>query len=130
MKGLLWALCSVLLVSVSQLLLRHAMLQMPPMTQPGEVLLHIFQGGAGALPLFLGLAGYVCSMGCWFFALHSLPLSKAYALLSLSYILVWAAAQWLQNDAFSLRGLAGVALIMAGVAVIFMPSSGRSRPPV
>ncbi|MFG7416369.1 hypothetical protein ACG00L_27290, partial [Klebsiella pneumoniae] len=40
--------------------------------------------------LFFGLLGYLLSMVCWYFALHRLPLSKAYALLSLSYILVWA----------------------------------------
>jgi hypothetical protein len=39
--------------------------------------------------LLLGLMGYVASMGCWYLALHRLALSKAYALLSLSYILVW-----------------------------------------
>ena len=36
--------------------------------------------------------GYVASMGCWYLALHRMALSKAYALLSLSYILVWGAA--------------------------------------
>ena len=36
--------------------------------------------------LLLGLTGYVASMGCWYLALHRMALSKAYALLSLSYI--------------------------------------------
>ncbi len=40
----------------------------------------------------LGLTGYVASMGCWYLALRRMALSRAYALLSLSYILVWGAA--------------------------------------
>lgn len=49
-------------------------------------------------------------MVCWYFALHQLPLAKAYALLSLSYILVWAAAIWLPgwHEPFHWRSLLGV----------------------
>ena len=73
-----------------------------------------FSSGTGAL--LLGLMGYVASMGCWYLALHQMALSKAYALLSLSYILVWGAAilpGW--GESFSWQGLAGVGLIMLGV---------------
>lgn len=92
MKGAFWAMCSVLLVSAAQLLLRNAMQALPPVS---EILVFVsalwhFSSGTGAL--LLGLTGYVASMGCWYLTLHRMALSKAYALLSLSYILVWAAA--------------------------------------
>ncbi|MEH5417716.1 4-amino-4-deoxy-L-arabinose-phosphoundecaprenol flippase subunit ArnF [Enterobacter cloacae] len=124
MKGACWALCSVALVSAAQLLLRSAMQALPPV---GEALaffraLWHFSSGTGAL--LLGLMGYVASMGCWYLALHRMALSKAYALLSLSYILVWGAAILLPGwgESFSWQGLAGVGLIILGVLVIFRPA--------
>ena len=108
MKGACWALCSVALVSAAQLLLRSTMQALPPV---GEALaffraLWHFSSGTGAL--LLGLMGYVASMGCWYLALHRMALSKAYALLSLSYILVWGAAILLPGwgESFSWQGLA------------------------
>lgn len=73
--------------------------------------------------------GYVASMGCWYLALHRMALSKAYALLSLSYILVWGAAILLPGwgESFSWQGLAGVGLIMLGVLVIFLPRTSRGE---
>ncbi|MDU7187541.1 MAG: 4-amino-4-deoxy-L-arabinose-phospho-UDP flippase, partial [Klebsiella sp.] len=46
-----------------------------------------------------------------------------YALLSLSYILVWAAAIWLPgwHEPFHWQSLLGVLLIVAGVLTIFWP---------
>lgn len=124
MKGAFWAICSVLLVSAAQLLLRNAMQALPPVS---EILVFVsalwhFSSGTGAL--LLGLMGYVASMGCWYLALHRMALSKAYALLSLSYILVWAAAIVLPGwgEHFSWHGLVGVGFIMLGVLTIFRPA--------
>ncbi|ANI80849.1 4-amino-4-deoxy-L-arabinose-phosphoundecaprenol flippase subunit ArnF [Kosakonia oryzae] len=127
MRGMVWALASVLLVSVAQLLLRYAMVSLPPVSLSWEFVSVLLQPQKGTLALIAGLFGYLASMGCWYFALHRLPLSKAYALLSVSYILVWVAAIWLPgwHEPFSLRGGLGVLLIVAGVLVIFLP--GRSR---
>ncbi|HEX4503487.1 MAG TPA: 4-amino-4-deoxy-L-arabinose-phosphoundecaprenol flippase subunit ArnF [Scandinavium sp.] len=119
--GILWALLSVVLVSVAQLLLRSAMVTLPAVSDIGTLLWHLLQFKPGTASLFLGLCGYLSSMVCWFFALRQLPLAKAYALLSLSYISVWVAALLLQNEAFSWQGLAGVLLVMVGVMTIFAP---------
>lgn len=128
MKGLHWALLSVLLVSGAQLLLRDGMLSLPPLTDLRAFLLALLHGQTGTLALLLGLMGYVASMGCWYLALHRMALSKAYALLSLSYILVWAAAIWLPgwHEPFTLRGAFGVGLIVAGVLVIFLPARHKA----
>ena len=127
MKGIGWALLSVFLVSTAQLLLRFAMTSLPPVDVSWAFVQAVVQSQKALLILLAGLLGYVASMACWYFALHRLALSKAYALLSLSYILVWAAAIWLPgwHEPFSLRGGLGVLLIMAGVLVIFLP---QKRP--
>ncbi len=44
--------------------------------------------GLDARILLLGLLGYLLSVFCWYKTLHKLALSKAYALLSMSYVLV------------------------------------------
>lgn len=119
--GIIWALLSVVLVSGAQLLLRAAMLLLPPVGDIGDLFWHLITLQTGSGLLVLGLCGYLASMVCWFFALKRLPLSKAYALLSLSYIAVWAAALFFQHEVFSLQALVGVLLVMAGVVTIFAP---------
>lgn len=84
--GLIWALFSVGLASGAQLLLRSAMVELPPLTEIFTFLNHLLHLRAGTFGLTFGLMGYLLSMVCWYFALHQLPLAKAYALLSLSYI--------------------------------------------
>ena len=124
MKGAFWALCSVLLVSAAQLLLRDAMQALPPVSEILTFISALWHVSSGTGALLLGLMGYVASMGCWYLALHRMALSKAYALLSLSYILVWAAAIVLPGwgEHFSWHGLVGVGFIMLGVLTIFRPA--------
>ena len=125
MKGACWALCSVVLVSAAQLVLRHAMVTLPPVSDAFFAALRHAAPGTGTL--MLGLTGYVASMGCWYLALHRMALSKAYALLSLSYILVWGAAILLPGwgERFSWHGLVGVGFIILGVLVIFLPRTSQ-----
>ena len=124
MKGAFWALCSVLLVSAAQLLLRDAMQALPPVSDVLALISALWHFSSGTGALLLGSMGYVASMGCWYLALHRMALSKAYALLSLSYILVWAAAIVLPGwgEHFSWHGLVGVGFIMLGVLTIFRPA--------
>lgn len=134
MKGAFWALCSVLLVSAAQLLLREAMQALPPVSDVLALISALWHFSSGTGVLLLGLTGYVASMGCWYLALHRMALSKAYALLSLSYILVWAAAILLPGwgERFSWHGLVGVGFIILGVLTIFRPArrqqNGSTRP--
>lgn len=128
--GYLWAICSVLLVSSAQLAMKWAVMQFPP----AELSLHfltafLFEQPGGLLALGAGLLAYALSMACWYLALRRLPLSKAYPLLSLSYVLVWGAAiilPWL-NEPFSPLKLAGVGLIFIGLLLIFLPARGGSH---
>nr|WP_249432372.1 4-amino-4-deoxy-L-arabinose-phosphoundecaprenol flippase subunit ArnF [Enterobacter kobei] len=113
-----------MLVSAAQLLLRDAMQALPPVSDVLALISALWHFSSGTGALLLGLMGYVASMGCWYLALHRMALSKAYALLSLSYILVWAAAIVLpgRGEHFSWHGLVGVGFIMLGVLTIFRPA--------
>jgi undecaprenyl phosphate-alpha-L-ara4N flippase subunit ArnF len=74
-----------------------------------------------------GLASYGASMLCWLVVLARYPLSFAYPMLGLSYVLVYlGATEWprLAETASASRSL-GTLLIVIGVALVSM--SGRAR---
>lgn len=121
--GWLCALCSVLLVSGAQLLMKWAMIQLPSMDQPLLFFSAVLTLSAPAVALTGGLMAYALSMLCWLLALRRLPLSRAYPLLSLSYLLVWGAALFIPafNEIFLWGKLAGGSLILGGLVLICWP---------
>ncbi len=123
MIGYCWAMLSILLVSVAQLSLKWAMMQLPSMTDTALLWQALQALTPGALALDGGLTAYALSVLCWVMALHHIRLSRAYPLLSLSYILVWAAALWLPGlqETFHWGMLGGVALISVGLLFISWP---------
>ncbi|MBZ4069911.1 4-amino-4-deoxy-L-arabinose-phosphoundecaprenol flippase subunit ArnF [Escherichia fergusonii] len=123
--GLMWGLFSVIIASAAQLSLGYAASHLPPMTQFWDFIEAFFAFGPGARMLVVGLVGYLLSVFCWYKALHQLALSKAYALLSMSYVLVWIASMVLPGweGTFSLKALLGVACIMSGLMLIFLPTT-------
>lgn len=125
--GYFWALMSVLLVSGAQLIMKWAMVELPLVNQPHELVIAVLSLTPGAVALFTGLCAYACSMGCWFLALRKIALSKAYPLLSLSYVIVWAAAIWLPwlHEGFSVGKLAGVGVIFIGLLLVCIPERKR-----
>jgi undecaprenyl phosphate-alpha-L-ara4N flippase subunit ArnF len=113
----LWCAASVLLVTFAQLTLKMAVSSLPSLSFgaiPQIFNPHHFN--ALAL-LFCGLLAYAISMLCWFFALQSLPLSHAYPLLSISYVLVYllAAVMLWPKEQITAQKTAGVALVFLGV---------------
>lgn len=124
MKGVILALFSVLLTSAAQLSMGYAMAALPPVAHFFDFLNALWPVQLETALLLAGLSGYLASMFFWYLALHHLALSKAYALLSLSYILVWSASLILPgvHGVFSFRSLLGVLSIIAGVLFIFLPA--------
>lgn len=122
--GVMWGLISVAIASLAQLSLGFAMMRLPSIAHPLAFISGLGALNAATLALFAGLAGIVVSVFCWHKTLHTLALSKAYALLSLSYVLVWVASMLLPGlqGAFSLKAMLGVLCIMAGVMLIFLPA--------
>ncbi|EMF0717628.1 4-amino-4-deoxy-L-arabinose-phospho-UDP flippase [Citrobacter freundii] len=127
--GIFWGLCSVIITSAAQLSLGYAMDNLPPIQHLMAFVSAALSIQAGALTLYAGLVGYLLSVICWHQALHQLALSKAYALLSLSYVLVWVASITLPGwqGTFSVKALVGVLCIMAGLMTIFLPNRPLSR---
>jgi drug/metabolite transporter (DMT)-like permease len=75
-------------------------------------------GAARDLQVLAGLAAWIGSTICWLYVLQVAPLSRAYLLSSLTYVLVPLAGVWVFGE--NLRGLhiAGMILILAGVACL------------
>ncbi len=119
----IFALASVLLVSAAQLLMKWSMVQLPLLTQLTVFLRALWPLSPAALALAAGILAYAMSMLCWLLALRRMPLSRAYPLLSLSYLLVWGGALWLPvfDEVFMPGKLAGGALILAGLVLICWP---------
>ena len=118
MKNYLLALFSVLLISAAQLLLRLAMRDA---SFSNLVELQHFCLTSGWL-LVSGMSCYLLSFMVWIFALRQLPVSRAYPLLSLSYVLVWlgAIALPLLNESFHLGSLVGICCILVGLLRFYL----------
>lgn len=114
MKGYRLALYSAMLVTAAQLMLRWSMMRLPGVESLAEWRTFSLPP---LLVLFGGLTAYGFSMLCWLLALRRLPLSRAYPVLSLSYVLVWILAILLPAFAepFHPGAMAGGALILLGL---------------
>ncbi|AXG43235.1 4-amino-4-deoxy-L-arabinose-phosphoundecaprenol flippase subunit ArnF [Photorhabdus laumondii subsp. laumondii] len=125
MKGYIWGLVSVLLVTIAQLLLKWGVVNLPALNFG----LHWFdiewlwRYRHSLVVVMAGLAGYLLSMLCWLFTLKYLPLNKAYPLISLSYVFVYLMAALLPwfNETITLLKTAGVIFILYGVWLISRP---------
>ncbi|QRY81482.1 4-amino-4-deoxy-L-arabinose-phosphoundecaprenol flippase subunit ArnF [Pseudomonas sp. PDNC002] len=126
--GIAFALGSVLLVSGAQLGMRWCMARLR-LDWPLDV---AALDPVALAALAAAVCAYALSMLCWLLALKSLPLSRAYSLLSLSYALVYLGAAWLPGfgEPLSLPRTLGVALVIAGVVCINAPRrQPRAAPP-
>jgi multidrug transporter EmrE-like cation transporter len=69
-------------------------------------------------PFWAGMMCYAVSLCVWLAALSKAPVSVAYPMLSLGYVLVAAvSAAWL-GESLTLPKVAGIALICAGVLLV------------
>lgn len=131
MKGYVWALASALLVTMAQLLLKIGMSELPPL-QLDRQWFDIMWLWANIVPLslvFIGLIGYVLSMVCWLLTLRTIPLNKAYPLISLSYVFVYLLAVILPwfHEAPSWYKTVGIIFIMLGVWLISQKPKQASK---
>ncbi len=103
----------VLMLAAGQILFRKAALAVPSMAS-WQGLRHL-----AINPLFLvALVIYGAATLLWVGVLQQVPLSRAYGFMALSFVIVPAAAVMLLGEAFSLRLGVGLALILAGLAVL------------
>lgn len=65
-----------------------------------------------------GLACYVVSVVVWILGLSRVPVSVAYPMLSLGYVVNAAAAWWLFGESLGAQKLAGIGFIIIGVWLV------------
>jgi multidrug transporter EmrE-like cation transporter len=65
-----------------------------------------------------GLVAWTASTLCWLYVLRVAPLSRAYGLTSLTYVLVFIASVFLFREHVRPLHVAGTVLIVAGIALL------------
>jgi drug/metabolite transporter (DMT)-like permease len=110
--------CGVLLNACAQLGLKNATRVSGP----------LLAGDSGALAralallavpsLWYALAAYGVSVVVWVIGLSRVPVSQAYPLLSLGYVLNLALAWWLLGEVPNPQRMLGVAVIVLGVVLV------------
>ena len=126
-SGYALAAISVLLVSAAQLALKLAVSRLPAVAELTDpAVWHALDLGA-LLWLFFGLFCYAASMVVWIPVLARLPLSAAYPLLSLSYVIVYLVATrfGIWGEIASDRRSLGLFFIILGVFLVSRPEPQR-----
>lgn len=100
----------VALISLGQVLFKHVGLLLT--SSPNGLNMRILLTTAGAFAIY-GLATLI-----WIYLLRTIPLSKAYPYMALSFVLVPLAAALLFSETINAPYVAGMVLIVAGIIVI------------
>ena len=120
-RVLILLLTSIVLGASGQLMFKGAAKGLPPFASLGlfKLLLTMF-----TTPLII--AGFVCffvSSLLWIVAIKNTPLSVAYPMVALSYIIIFGGSALLYGEAVGWRHWTGAALIVGGILLI---ATGRS----
>ena len=110
-------LVSVSLNAFAQVALRKAMLvaaPMPPIDQPVVLVMHLL----GNIYLWGGMTCYALSIGLWLVVLSKAPVSIAYPMLSMGYIIAAVAGVLFLGESVNLVRAGGIALICLGVVFV------------
>lgn len=68
--------------------------------------------------IFGGLSCYVISVVVWIMALSRVPVSIAYPMLSIGYVVNALAAWWLFGESLTVMRIAGIGIIIVGVYMV------------
>ena len=80
--------------------------------------LEFLLAAARDIRILSGLVAWLLWAICWLYVLRVAPLSKAYALTSLTYVLIPVASVYLLGEEIRRAHVAGILLIAAGVACV------------
>jgi multidrug transporter EmrE-like cation transporter len=111
-------LTGVLLNAGAQLLLKAGTRAIGAFTFTVDNIVPVGWKLATNLPILGGLGCYVVSVVVWILALSRVPVSVAYPLLSIGYIVNAIAAYYLFGEAVSLQRLLGIGVIIVGVILV------------
>ena len=110
--------CGVLLNALAQLGLKAATRVSGPLFA-GDA--GVWQKGLQLLtvpPLWYALVAYGLSVIVWLVGLSRVPVSQAYPLLSLGYVINIGLAWWLLGEVPNLQRVAGIGVIVVGVILV------------
>ena len=126
--GFLLVLAGVLLNAFAQLSLKAATIGSGPIGLDAHGIVAGLSRVAVVPWFWVGGACYALSIVIWLLALSRMPVSIAYPMLSIGYIVNAIAARlWLGEDLGAAR-LAGIAIIIVGVFVLAQSRSPGSAP--
>ncbi len=108
----------VLLNAAAQLLLKAGTNRVGEFAFTLENIVPIGSKLALSPPILAGLACYVVSVGVWITALSRVPVSVAYPLLSVGYIVNAFAAWYLFGESITAQKLLGIGFIVVGVYLV------------
>lgn len=111
-------LLGVLLNASAQLLLKAGMIQIGQFEFSLANALPIGLQVMGNIPIIIGLSFYVLSVGIWLLVLSRVPVSFAYPMLSIGYIVNALAAFYLFGEPLTSVRVLGIFIIIAGVYLV------------
>jgi multidrug transporter EmrE-like cation transporter len=127
MRTILLVLCSVTPAVAGQLILKYAISRLSlDMSETGPLGYYV---RLFTTPIvLLGFFMYGLSSLVWLFILSKLPLSLAYPLVSMGYVLVVFFSWLLLREHVSVTRMVGVAVICLGVALLATSAPGELNP--
>ena len=112
-KTLVLVLAAVVLSVAGQLFLKSGAQHLAGLGRR-EFLLAAFRD----LHVLSGLAAWTASTICWLYVLRVAPLSRAYGLTSLTYVLILVASVYLYGEQVRRMHVVGTVLIVIGIACL------------
>jgi multidrug transporter EmrE-like cation transporter len=108
----------VLLNAAAQLLLKAGTTRVGEFAFSLDNLVPVGMKLAASPPILAGLACYGVSLVVWIMALSRVPVSVAYPMLSVGYIVNALAAWWLFGESLGAQKLVGIGFIVVGVYLV------------
>ena len=118
----LWLLCGVVLNAGAQLGLKAATRSTGHIEGSVAGVLAASRLLAVSIPFWVALLAYGFSLVVWIIGLSRVPVSQAYPILSLGYVIAALAAANMLGEMLSLTRWAGIAVIICGVWLISRPT--------
>jgi len=113
-----WLFCGVLLNALAQLGLKAATRVTGPLVAGDSGLLQRGLELLSVPSLWFALCAYGLSVIVWLVGLSRVPVSQAYPLLSLGYVINVGLAWWLLGEIPNVQRVAGIAIIIVGVVLV------------
>ena len=110
--------CGVLLNALAQLGLKAATRVTGPLLVTDSGVLRRGLELLSVPPLWYALFAYGLSVIVWLVGLSRVPVSQAYPLLSLGYVINIGLAWWLLGEVPNVQRVAGIGIIVLGVVVV------------